>query len=58
MKDLGYGAGYKYAHDYAGHQVEQQHLPDELAAERFYEPSDQGYERRIAERLQPGRSTS
>src|SRR2546421_1499347 len=53
MKNLGYGAGYKYAHDYAGHHVEQQHLPDELAGEHFYEPSDQGDERRIAERLRP-----
>ena len=44
MKSLGYGAGYRYAHDYEGHRVEQQHLPDELAGERFYEPGDQGYE--------------
>src|ERR687886_685359 len=58
MKNLGYGAGYKYAHDYAGHHVAQQHLPDELAGERFYEPGDQGYERTIAERLRPDRSTS
>ena len=58
MKNLGYGAGYKYAHDYAGQHVAQQHLPDELAGERFYEPSEQGYERTIAERLRPGRSTS
>jgi putative ATPase len=58
MKSLGYGAGYKYAHDYAGHHVAQQHLPDELAGERFYEPGDQGYERTIAARLPPGRSTS
>ncbi|HKO25750.1 MAG TPA: replication-associated recombination protein A [Chloroflexota bacterium] len=58
MKNLGYGAGYKYAHDYAGHHVAQQHLPDELAGERFYEPGDRGYERTIAERLRAGRSTS
>jgi putative ATPase len=58
MKNLGYGAGYKYAHDYAGHHVTQQHLPDELAGERFYEPGDLGYERTIAERLRAGRSTS
>jgi putative ATPase len=58
MKNLGYGAGYKYAHDYAGHHVAQQYLPDELAGERFYEPGDQGYERTIAERLRPDRSTS
>jgi putative ATPase len=58
MKNLGYGAGYKYAHDYAGHHVAQQHLPDELAGERFYEPGDLGYERTVAERLRPGKSTS
>jgi putative ATPase len=58
MKNLGYGAGYKYAHDYAGHHVAQQHLPAELAGERFYEPGDQGYERTIAERLRAGRSTA
>jgi putative ATPase len=58
MKSLGYGAGYKYAHNYAGHHVAQQHLPDELAGERFYEPGDLGYERTIAERLRAGRSTS
>jgi putative ATPase len=58
MKTLGYGAGYKYAHDYVGHHVAQQHLPDELADERFYEPGDLGYERTIAKRLRTGRSTS
>jgi putative ATPase len=54
MKSLGYGAGYKYAHDYEGHRVEQQHLPDELAGRRFYEPSHQGYEARIAARADDG----
>ncbi len=45
MKGLGYGSGYKYAHDYEGHRVEQRHLPDELGDERFYVPGDQGAER-------------
>ena len=58
MKTLGYGAGYKYAHDYAGHRVEQQHLPDELVGERFYEPGDQGYERTIAARPRSGKPQS
>jgi putative ATPase len=44
MKQLGYGRGYRYAHDYEGHQVEQQHLPDALTGRRYYEPSDQGDE--------------
>jgi putative ATPase len=52
MKHLGYGRGYKYAHDYAGHVVEQQHLPDRLKDRRYYEPSDSGDEQAIKERLQ------
>ncbi len=44
MRGMGYGKGYRYAHDYEGHVVDQQHLPDALAGERFYEPSDQGWE--------------
>lgn len=39
--------GYKYAHLYPNHYVEQQYLPDELAGERFYEPGDNGYEKDI-----------
>ena len=46
---LGHGIGYKYAHDYPNHYVEQQYLPTELQGERFYEPSDNGYERQIRE---------
>lgn len=37
MKDLGYADGYKYPHDYPGHWVEQQYLPDELAGTVFWE---------------------
>ncbi len=37
MKNLGYGAGYKYAHDYEGNRVEQQYLPDALVGETFVE---------------------
>ena len=44
---LGHGIGYKYAHDYPNHYVEQQYLPDEVAGERFYEPTDIGYEAKI-----------
>jgi putative ATPase len=51
MKGLGYGAGYKYAHDYEGHVVEQQHLPDALKDRRYYQPSENGEEREIGERL-------
>lgn len=41
---LGHGIGYKYAHDYPRHYVDQQYLPDEIRDERFYEPGDNGYE--------------
>ena len=48
---LGHGTGYKYAHDYPNHYVEQQYLPDEVLGEKFYELSDNGYERQIKERF-------
>ena len=51
MKDVGYGKGYKYAHDYPGHFVEQQNLPDSLRGKRYYTPSDQGYEKQVIARL-------
>ena len=44
---LGRGTGYKYAHDYPGHYVEQQYLPDELVGTRFFEPGENGYEQEI-----------
>ena len=40
MRSLGYGRGYRYAHDYSGGTVEQQHLPDRLGGLRFYEPTE------------------
>jgi putative ATPase len=46
MRQMGYGAGYKYAHDYEGHVVEQQHLPDRVAGHTYYRPTDQGWEGR------------
>jgi putative ATPase len=55
MKDIGYGKGYKYAHDYPGHFVQQQHLPDLLKGKRYYTPSDQGYEKEVAARLRAWR---
>jgi len=51
MKDVGYGEGYKYAHDYPEHFVEQQNLPDSLQGKRYYTPSDQGYEKQVIARL-------
>ena len=49
---LGHGIGYKYAHDYPGHYLDQQYLPDEIKDARFYEPGDLGYEKNIKEYLQ------
>ena len=45
--DLGKGIGYQYAHDFPGHYVKQQYLPDELVGTKFLEPGDNGYEREI-----------
>jgi putative ATPase len=47
-KRFGHGKGYKYAHDYPGHFVEQVYGPPD---KRFYYPTSQGYEAEIAERL-------
>ena len=44
-KDLGRGLTYKYPHNYENHYVDQQYLPDELVGRRFYEMSDNGYEK-------------
>jgi putative ATPase len=53
MKDLGYGDGYRYAHDEPeGYAAGERYLPDGLAAKRWYEPTEHGIEQRIRERLQ------
>lgn len=44
---LGHGLGYLYPHDYENHYVKQQYLPDEVLQEKFYHPSDNGYEAEI-----------
>ena len=51
MKDVGYGQGYKYAHNFPGHIVEQQHLPDSLKDKKFYFPGELGYEKLVNDRL-------
>jgi putative ATPase len=51
MKDVGYGRGYKYAHDEKGAVSDLQCLPDELAGARFYQPTSFGWEARIGERM-------
>lgn len=48
---LGHGTGYKYAHDYPNHYVEQQYLPYELDGKEFYHPSGNGYEVKVKEHM-------
>jgi putative ATPase len=59
MKEQGYGQGYKYAHNYPEHFVEQGHLPEPLKGKQYYTPSEQGYEKQIINRLKSwwGRKT-
>ncbi|MDQ3443178.1 MAG: replication-associated recombination protein A [Chloroflexota bacterium] len=52
MKDLGYGEGYKYAHDFDDGVVGQQNLPENLKGRSYYAPVDRGFERTLAERLE------
>ena len=49
---LGHGVGYKYAHDYPNHYVDQQYLPDGLTDRKFYRPGENGYEKNIREYFQ------
>jgi len=51
MKQLGYGAEYRYAHDYPGHYVAQEYLPEKLRGQEPYRPGVLGHEKRVAERL-------
>lgn len=51
MKQMGYHKGYKYAHDYPRHYVEQQYLPDKLCGERFWNPSDNPSEQKMTSNL-------
>jgi putative ATPase len=51
MKNLGYGDGYKYAHDYEGGIVAQQNLPENLSGRRYYLPTDRGLEAALQQRL-------
>lgn len=57
-KELGYGEGYKYPHDYEGGHVEQQYLPDKLKDKRYYLPKDIGYEKIIKAYLEKIRNKS
>jgi putative ATPase len=52
MKDLGYGADHKYAHEYEDAITDQEYFPQELAGRRYYFPKEVGREKRLAEYLQ------
>jgi putative ATPase len=52
MKGLGYGRGYRYAHDFKEAYAPQDYLPDELKGRVFYHPTDRGYEKAVSERLE------
>ena len=55
MKEMGYGKGYRYAHDYTGGYVPQDYLPEALSGKHFYKPTRHGYEKAIAERMEQWR---
>jgi putative ATPase len=55
MKAEGYAEGYRYPHDFPGHVVAQQYLPDQLVGRRYYDPSEEGHERDIQRRLRAWR---
>jgi putative ATPase len=50
-RSMGHGKGYKYPHEFAGHYVPEDYLPDELVAEKIYQPADSGFEAELARRL-------
>jgi putative ATPase len=56
MKQLDYGKGYKYAHNYQNGFAEQTHLPDQISQKIFYQPTERGYEKMITERMNRLRS--
>jgi putative ATPase len=51
MKNVGYGQGYKYAHDYEEKVTDMSCLPENLAGRTYYQPTDQGFEQRLRQRL-------
>jgi putative ATPase len=52
MKNVGYGRGYQYAHDYDEKVTDMSCLPDSLAGRSYYTPTDQGFEKRLRQRLE------
>jgi putative ATPase len=59
MKDIGYGANYKYAHDFENAEVNQQHFPDDLEKIKpvYYTPTDRGYEKEIRKKIEGNKNS-
>jgi len=53
MKGIGYGKGYKYAHDFKDAKVEQEHFPPSLKGRKYYRPTDRGFEAELKKRGRP-----
>ena len=51
MKDLGFGQGYRYAHDFEGGVIGQQNLPASLGQRHYYQPTDRGFEQELGQRM-------
>ena len=51
MKEIGYGKGYQYAHDYKDAHVDQEHMPEKLKNAKYYDPTDRGFEKEIKKRI-------
>lgn len=52
MKDLGYGRDYKYPHNFSGHFVAEDYLPEKLKGKKYYEPTENGFEKEIQHHLE------
>jgi putative ATPase len=55
MRDIGYGKEYKYPHNFEGHYVVEEYLPEELKGKVYYTPAESGAEKEIKERLEEWR---
>ena len=51
-KGFGHGKGYRYPHDFPGHYIPQQYLPDEVQGKHFYQPSSEGWEAEVLKRIE------
>ncbi len=52
MRELGYGKDYKYPHNFEGHFVREEYLPEQLKGRKYYEPTENGFEMEIRRYLE------